>query len=223
MPLKRQLTTGKRRRPRDTPPLIVLDIQNRALKGQTALDIHKALPEGTASLRTIYRIIEDKWPPDPTGAWAPLRSPEPSPSLVLPVLACLVETTNGSRASLTNAEAARIEALREAVPDLPLLQTYILAQAYVASESRKMDSEPLDMLLAFAPWRSIEHTERYFAALNRDWVQAPDAYTLQIAALAIPADASGGLATRFIDENKTPETWTYYQRFFFAPQEVGKA
>ncbi|MDO8616865.1 MAG: hypothetical protein Q7T33_14200 [Dehalococcoidia bacterium] len=199
------------------------EVHRLALEGLTAGEIHREFPESPTrpSLRTIYRIIEDVMPPDPSGSWAPMRG-HVALNLVLPVLARVVEATNGRRASLTNAEAERIQTLREAVADLPPWETYILAGAYVTAEYQKADSEPLDMLLAFAPWRNIEHAERYFAALNRGWIQPPDAYTLQIAMLAIPAThrRPGIIPSRLIDEDKTPETWAYHQRFFFAPQEA---
>lgn len=220
---KRQLVPRrKRRRPRDTPPALLSEVRRLALQGYTAPEIHKLLPADVRpAVRTVYRIIEDAMPPDPSGSWAPLRSAI-SPGLVLPVLASVVEATDGRHASLTNAEAERIETLREAAPDLPLLETYVLAQAYVAADSQRADSEPLDMLLAFAPWRSIEHAERYFAALNHGWIQAPDAYTLQIATTPMMSPRRPFFfSTRLlIDEDKMPETWAYYQRFFFAPQEV---
>lgn len=193
-----------------------------ALEGCTAPEIHKLLPEAERpTVRTVYRMIDDATPPDPSGSWKPLQSPV-APSLVLPVLARVVEVTRGRRVSLTNAEALRVETLREAVPDLPPLETYILAQAYVASEYQKIDAEPLDMLLAFAPWRSIEHAERYFTALNRAWIQGPDLWLLQqIAILAIPtmspAGTPGIIPTRLIEENKTPQTWAYYQQRFHLP------
>ena len=222
---KRQVMTPKRRRQRNTPPAIELEIQRMASRGYTAPEIHKELPESERpTIRTVYRIISDKFPPDPSGSWRPLQSPV-APNLVLPVLADVVEVSRGRRVHLTNAEALRVEAVREAVPDLPPWEAYILAQAYVAAEYQKTDTEPLDTLLAFAPWRSIEHAERYYAALNRGWIQEPDrwpALLLEIAILAIPNINPDGIPARFIDKNKTPEIWAYHQRFSSAPKkEVG--
>lgn len=212
MPDKRQVATRKRRRPRDTNPWVVLEVRRLALEGYTAAEIHRGFPDDPdrPSVRTIYRIIEDVRPPDPSGTWKPLQSPV-SAGLVLPILAAVVEVTSGRRAHLTNDEAGRVEALRDAAPDLPPWETYVLARAYIGCDFQKKDSGPLDMVLAFAPWRSTEHSERYFAALNRGWVQEADLFALQFAASTAAATSPDGIPSQCV-----PETWSFCQRLFSA-------
>jgi hypothetical protein len=195
-----------------------LQVQQLALAGYTAPAIHEQLPvDDRPTVRTIYRMVEDFMPPDPSGTWSPLQSADPSPSLVLPVLASVVLATGGRRVTLTNAEAKLIERIREAVPDLSPWNTYVLARAYMVCDSEERDSGPLDMVLAFAPWRSVEHSERYFGALKDGWVQWPNIFALQFAASLAEAIKPDGRQSERI-----PETWAYCQRLYASVNGVGE-
>lgn len=204
--------TKTRRRSRALPPELLFKVQQLAVAGYTAPAIHEQLPvDDRPTVRTIYRMVEDFMPPDPSGTWSPLQSADPSPSLVLPVLASVVLGTGGRRVTLTNAEAKLIERIREAVTDLSSWNIYVLARAYMVCDSEEEDSRPLDMVLAFAPWRSVEHSERYFGALNDGWVQWPNLFVLQFAASAAVATNPKGNPSK-----RVPETWAYCQRLFSA-------
>jgi hypothetical protein len=61
--------------------------------------------------------------------------------------------------------------LHDAAPGLPFFDSWRLARLYLAREARKEPTHDLDMLVAFAPWRSGEEGwHKYFEAVLPGWV-----------------------------------------------------
>jgi hypothetical protein len=103
---------------------------------------------------------------DPSGIWSLAGASPGEAARVLPVLAAVIERTEGRRTFLTTAEAAMVARVSEAAPDLPPWQTYQLAHRYIDAGSA---TEDLDQLLAFAPWR--DQAAAYNAAIAAGWIR----------------------------------------------------
>jgi len=81
------------------------------------------------------------------------------------VVAAVIKQTEGRVTHLTRGQAALVSRIRAAAPTIGLWPAYKVALAYQRREARKEPTEDLDLLLAFAPWRS---PRRY--RLFEEWV-----------------------------------------------------
>lgn len=144
--------------------------------GRTPAQVHKELRENEAfrarlpSLRTIQRLAKASTPEDPSGQWSVAAASDDELTAVPPVLAAVIEKTEGTRTAITQAEARHISHIAKAAPDLTPWETYFLARLYV---KRGEDGDPvddLDAFVAFAPWRAPENLLRYESAATKGHV-----------------------------------------------------
>lgn len=177
------LTTHKRNRARNIP--IETDEAIRALlgKGRTASGIHKflerhqeelGLPGPLPDVRTIQRRVKELAPADPSEPWDLLTDETGDPRLILDTLEAVIRETEGRVGTISREVAEALMRLSRAAPDLEPRQRWVLANRYVERRERDETTEDLDALLAFTPWRSDEHDDKYIQALTSGWiVQAP--------------------------------------------------
>ena len=135
----------------------VLDL---TLRGYAPAQIHRELAPiakkhllAVPSLRTVQRIARRAAPPDPSGPWrlwAGEGIARAHPELVAPVLAGVMEATEGRVEVLTNRSADWIATIRIAAPALPPWPCYVLARRYVAFEAGGRDTGQLDQVVALA-------------------------------------------------------------------------
>jgi len=133
------------------------------------------------NLRTIQRVLGDFAPRDDT-TWSLADADAEDAALVLPVLAAMVEESEGRRQSITQREARWILKIRRADlaepgERLDHVITYELAfdvASYSADPELREFAEAqvayVVQFLAFAPWRSAEHEKRYYAAFEKGWL-----------------------------------------------------
>jgi len=148
-----------------TPPQILEALQRKAdFKG-------RALPV----IKTIKRIIEREGLAADASEWWSLAAADPDDAAtILPVLATVIERTAGRVPSLTKAQADWVLKIRCIAPDLSPWSAFRLAISYRVRVHREEPTADLDELLAFTPWRSREHLERFLRVVNSahpDWIQ----------------------------------------------------
>jgi hypothetical protein len=91
--------------------------------------------------------------------------------LVLPVIAAVIEATEGRRTYITTDEARLIARIRLAARGVPLITAYAIARQTLWARSSG-DDAALNMLqhfLAFRPW-TVEGRARYDAAYEARWI-----------------------------------------------------
>lgn len=175
----------QKRRARRIHPDVQAEIENLALKGFGASQINVKLhehfgakePSKLPHLKTIQRVISDTVPRDSTAPWRLADAVAEDAALVLPVLAAVIEESEGRVANLTIGQARWIAKLRHVAPDLALWTVYVLANTYMRCEEWNMPTADLDAYLALTPWRDDACRQRYAAVLPK-----------------IPADQRGRLA-----------------------------
>lgn len=165
---------------------IDLDVQQQieelALQGRFAAQIHRELDRHeeyrgrVPTLRTVQRVVKEITPRDPSGVWSLSGSPDIDATLVMPVLAEVIERTEGERKHLTRSEAGWIAKIREVAPALDLWHCYMLAVAYVRATEMKASAEGLDAFVAYAPWSGKASSDRYVEAVNNGWAPPPWPY-----------------------------------------------
>lgn len=154
-----------RKRARQTHGDLVIAIEEAAGKAHKPKAIEAMLrdmkrdgelPSGATvpNLRTIQRIVAEHRPPDATEAWSVADANGDDAALILPVLAHVVSLTEGRETAITHAAAVWIVRLRRAVPDLAIPPLWHVIRRYMSREASKKPTTDLDLLLAFAPWRS---------------------------------------------------------------------
>lgn len=164
-------------------------IEELALQGRSAAQIHRELDRQEEfwrrlpTLRTVQRVVKEITPRDSSGVWrladSPLlaeRSPNSDAALIMPVLAEVIERTEGKRKHLTRSEAAWVARVRTISPTLDMWNSYMLAVAYVRTTELKASTESLDVLLAYAPWQGKGNSERYVQAVEDGRAPAPWPY-----------------------------------------------
>ena len=105
--------------------------------------------------------------------WALGPGTEETAEYVLPVLQALVGHSAG-RVRRIGVETARwVVVVRRAAPDLDPWRAYIVARWYLVANAESVSTAGLDLLLAFAPWRSASEAERYALALLDGWAPVP--------------------------------------------------
>jgi hypothetical protein len=143
---------------RRTDKDIVDAIHELASDGYRPADIHRRLNErfglsATPVLRTVENIAREVTPHDTSEAWRLAAAEPAAAAIILPVLAELLESSEGRIQSVSRREAEWIVRLRGAVPDLPAIDAYKLARDYLARRQRNEDTADLDWYLVMAPWR----------------------------------------------------------------------
>lgn len=88
--------------------------------------------------------------------------------LVLPVLAVVIERTEGGRTYITKDEARLIARIRLAARSIPLLTAYEIARQMLWAGREWQDVAILHHFLAFEPWR--DNGERYARAYEARWI-----------------------------------------------------
>ncbi len=178
--------SGKSRQRRRSWPLSVLGrIKEMAASELSAGAIHRRLeleansgeadfgPADVPSQRTIHNIVREHTPKDETERWLLMDAEGDEATLVLPVLATIIEKMEGRRSSVTQAEAQWIVRIRRATPDLDLWTVYTLALAYMMGPEEGT-KDHLDAFLAFAPWRSEDDRRRYNKATEKGLMRLYD-------------------------------------------------
>jgi hypothetical protein len=123
--------------------------------------LHDRLPQR----RAIQNIVRAHTPRDPSGPWRMSAASNPSDAaLILPVLAAVAEHSAGRTTTVTMREAEWIVRVLTAAPDVPPFDAYQLARQYMRFQDRGVDTEPLDAVLALAPWR--DDAERYWRVVD---------------------------------------------------------
>lgn len=132
--------------------------------------VHEAFPKDAPVEKTVQNIVSSRRP-DETGAWEPtVAAPDIDAALVLPLLAHVIEVTEGKRRHLTLAEARLLTAVRTAAPTIAPAAALALAREYISATTPTYD---LDAFLAFAPWDNVESRRLYEVALTDGWVRPP--------------------------------------------------
>lgn len=177
-----------RRRYQRVDPDVRLKIQD--LAGQaappTAKDIQGTLETIPAfaglvpPLRTVQAIARGATVIDESKSWKPNESAaEIDPALVLPLLAHVIEVTEGKRRHLTQAEARLVTMVRWTAPGIDPKLAYTVARHYLIATADERELRALDAFLAFAPWSGGEARRRYDLALQEGWVDAPRVWVSQ--------------------------------------------
>ncbi|MEP7081897.1 MAG: hypothetical protein ABI841_02850 [Chloroflexota bacterium] len=151
------MARGKR-----TPPDVREAIERLAIRGFAASDIETelgkddSLRDRVPELRTIQLIARQVRSQDASGRWSMAEAGEGEAQHVLPVLAALLEASDGAPDhrrvdTITKAEARWIARLRGAVPSVDQLDPislYRYARRYVAAETAKAPTDALDRSFA---------------------------------------------------------------------------
>ena len=139
-------------------------------------------------LRTIQRYVRRFRSPSAGGTdeerWNWHSASGEEIARLLPVLAEVIQRTQGRRHYLTAVETSWVSKIHQAAPDIAPWWAYRLAQEYIARLRPTAGRAPeptddLDWLLLFAPWRSDAAKERwdktavFIEAVWRAWVRKP--------------------------------------------------
>lgn len=115
------------------------------------------------SARTLSRRLR-LYRRDPSGPWT-LGSADPGDvAVVMPVLAAVIELTEGRRTQLTIDEARISVSILRAFPQLKPLEAYMAAREYL-SASHPDDVIGLEAKLAFST-----DLDRWFRAVESGWI-----------------------------------------------------
>jgi hypothetical protein len=166
-------------RPRGRPKVdgdILQEITSLALRGWAPGQVYAELAKAPAfrdrlpARRTVERHVAAVTP----------RAAEPwvwcdddDAPVVLEALAEVIHRTDGRKVQFSRGEAAWVARVRRAVPDLPCYPAYLLARAYLLREEAEEQAADLDGFLAFAPWRSNTHRQRWEEAISNRWIPGP--------------------------------------------------
>lgn len=186
------MPTVKRSKPPISPATgadIVAFIEFLAVKNRKAAEIIQALRQNPKyaerpdfpSERKVQRIVREFRPRDPSGPWRfnDSDTERSSTRFLLSVAAAVVEHTDARIRGITNAEAAWLEDIYAAAPEIHPWIAFEMAREYMRREAQGKTTEDLDDLLAFAPWRATEETavegswRRYAKALDSGVPSAP--------------------------------------------------
>ncbi len=146
---------------------------HRELERMKAADELRAV---VPSLRTIERLVKTIRSQDKSAPWSLMSDDTGDSRLILDALAAIVRTTEGRVVSITRAEATALMKVNRSAPELDLMSQWRLARRYVARVASGIATADLDLLMAFAPWRTSWND--WHAAAYRGWVVALDASTV---------------------------------------------
>ena len=133
------------------------------------------------SKRTIQKMV--KWADDmDTEPWTLAAADRDDIALIAPIWHIAIEDSSG----LSKGQAEWIVRVCLAAPDLPPEDVWDIAELYelfsnFVEELRDEFLCTLDALLAFSPWRDVEHAERYFSAANEGWIDSPHPHHYRLA------------------------------------------
>ncbi len=145
-------------------------LADRAFNGRMAFEHIQALAEFRGhcpSQRTIRKHLGRMRPRDESYAWNLVDSNDAAARLILPVLASVIENTEGRRRWLSIEEARLVRKIRNAAPSIDPFDAYRVAHQYQLRAANEADSSDLDILLAFAPWEGSSADERYRLFLSK--------------------------------------------------------
>ena len=162
---------------------IEAEIRRLAVREWAATQIHRELERRSdfkgrvPSLRTVQRIADD-YAKDTT--WWSLADADPDDAaLILPVLAELMEQSQGHVSRLYKGLADWIVRIRRAAPDMPV--TWSLEVTLTCWEYARRDESLAGVveMLAFAPWRGKRQRNHYIKRMvkwHSEWfsVLEPD-------------------------------------------------
>jgi len=177
------------------------------------------------SQKTVQRAVQRWRERDESGRWHLDDYDDDTARLVMPVLAALAGHTGGLVSSVSRDEARWIARVREAAPDMPPFFAWQAAVCYQQRAAEKADTEDLDLLLGFAPWKSGEamdtlwkwalaHRPNWFGETRRDITPASGEKREVALTFAV---AEGMLIASGIASERG---WTGWPRRFFPPLEV---
>ena len=150
---------------------------------RTVLELNEDFADRVPPLRTIQAIARAASVIDESEPWRFEDGLGVSASLILDVLAEVVERTDGRRRHLTRGEVAWVVRIRRARPDLQPWTAYLLARELMSGKG----GEKAKMFLAFAPWRSDLARARYEEAIASGWVDPPPVWLHQGKAASVQA------------------------------------
>jgi len=125
------------------------------------LDVLALLEAKIPDERTIRRRITERRPPDPHDPWTLATTKGDKAARLLPVLRAVLERTEGRTKGFSKATAEWVVRVRRAAPDLDPWYAYRIALAY--QRRTDLDTEDLDILLAFTPRRGEKEMDSLFA------------------------------------------------------------
>jgi len=123
------------------------------------------------SKRTVERIVKEWRGVDLTGPWNLYTAAPEDVPLVLPVLAAVINWTQGAITSLTNGEARIIANIRSVAPDFGLVDSFLWARLYRRRIENNEPTDDFDAYLSYAPWRNAERHGAYQRAVMLGWVR----------------------------------------------------
>ncbi len=142
-------------------------------------ELERRFPSAAADIpseRTI-RYIVSRRARDESEPWSPMTNePDIDATLALPMLAIVIEGSEGKRRHLTLAEARLVTSVRTAAPTIAPAIALAVSREYISGSTAKSD---LDAFLAFAPWADAEGRGRYEVAVDGGWVQPTGAWLRQ--------------------------------------------
>lgn len=140
-------------------------VRQRTLEGYSPIQIHRSLGDMKAKgkigrvphIKTVRRIARSPVRDD-SGPWTLAEADGEEAALVLPVLAAVMQRTEGRVTGFTTKQAEWVQKVRQAAPDLPPWHVWQAAMSYfhAVGKGREVGVLSLNALLAFAPWRSVE-------------------------------------------------------------------
>lgn len=144
------------------------------------LDSQPEFRDKVPSLRTIERRVSELRPRDPSDRWDWQQEVVEDTRAVLDVLQAVIERTEGRKYALTNREAQFVERVLKAAPGLNPWAVYLVARYILTTEinvrvrARRAPNEgdmaEVDAFLAYQPWKSERHLERYKRAVDNEWI-----------------------------------------------------
>ena len=123
------------------------------------------------SLRTVERIVNYYRNPGASQIWTVADSEAGDATLILEVLVDVMLLTYGAKRAFAKGEAQWVLKIRKMMPDAASFRIWLIAGAYFVSETRGQDTSPLDMYLAFKPWKSKRRFDNYSDAVENGWIK----------------------------------------------------
>jgi hypothetical protein len=138
------------------PPQVTAELKRRASSGAIP---HEPDPK-TVRSRFKERTFGDAWTLGLDESESGVGAGQ-----ALDALAELINQTDGRTLSLSAEEARIASQIRDARPELPLWVCLRLAREYASRRGEQRPTQPIDLLVALAPWRGAQEF-RTFAAIS---------------------------------------------------------
>ncbi len=194
-------TSGTQRTKRRMSPDLQTTIEHRLAMGNTPTDVREYLERQNSyrttlpSIKTISRMRQELMPKgdatsDDWDLFDEGRSVEDARTL-LRVLGAVVDQSGGKKTGFANEEADWIIKITDRAPTLvsraPTLAWVLACACWL--DIGGVDRQPVDMMLALAPWKSQAKQERYMDMLRKGAI--PKAPQLWIGIMDILVDEGG--------------------------------